>query len=162
VKIIECKDSRQRVADISRRKQTCFWRDTSGAVSAEFVVILPVFIMLFVLIASTSALVVTSSEVQQVSFELTRGSLRYYEPGMSADALCEHVETRLAPDVIASASFVHAEQFTDISCSMDDTDGAPLVAVSVSYDLANNPALMLGEMVGLSVDSFTRSSRMWY
>jgi len=100
--------------------------------------------------------------VQQVSFELARGSLRYYEPGMTADALCAQVETRLAPDVVARANFISADKFTDIACSMDDSAGAPMVSVSVSYDLADNPAMALASMVGISIDKFTRSSQMWY
>lgn len=150
------------VAGSIQRKWLSFWHGTSGAVSAEFVIILPAFLMLFILIASASILVVTSSEVQQVSFELTRGSLRYYEPGVTAADLCNDVETKLAPDVMARANFISADRFTSITCVMQETSGAPMVDVSVTYDLTNNPALVLGEMVGISIDSFTRSSRMWY
>ena len=62
--------------------------------------------MLFVLITTASMLLGTSSAVQQVSFELTRGSLRYYEPGTTSAALCDNVEHKLAPGVIARGNFI--------------------------------------------------------
>lgn len=144
------------------QKWRAFRQNTSGVVSTEFVIILPAFLMLFVLITSASMLLVTSSEVQQVSFELTRGSLRYYEPGITSDALCADVETKLAPGVLANGNFVSAERFTNISCNMDDTSGDPSVAISVTYDLSNSPALMLGGLIGINIGAFTRSSQMWY
>ena len=118
--------------------------------------------MLFSLIASVSVLVVTASEVQQVSFELTRGSLRYYEPGIAPAAVCSDVATRLVPSMVASGNFITANRFTHIGCSMDGSSDAPALTVTVTYDMTNNPAMALAGFVGIDVASFTRSSKMWF
>lgn len=135
-----------------------FLRDTSGAVSAEFAIILPALLMIFVLIASASVLLVTASEVQQVSFELTRGSVRYYEPGIAASDLCNKVQDTLAPSVIKTGNFLSPERFTDISCAFDASDA---LTVSVTYDLRNLPIVILGGFIGLQISEFTRTSKMW-
>ncbi|MGV8986970.1 MAG: TadE family protein [Cypionkella sp.] len=140
------------------RRLRAFMTSTSGAVSAEFVIILPALLMIFVLIVSASMLLVTSSEVQQVSFELTRGSLRYYEPGMEANALCASLEHDLAPSVLRTGNFLSPDRFTSIQCNLDSADA---LTVTVVYDLANHPAVMLGSFIGLDIGSFTRTSKMW-
>jgi hypothetical protein len=135
-----------------------FLRDTAGAVSAEFVIILPALLMIFILIASASMLLVTSSEVQQVSFELTRGSLRYYEPGIQASALCADLQKQLAPSVIKTGNFLTAERFTSISCNLDSANA---LTVTVIYDMTSHPVMRLGSFIGLDIPSFTRTSKMW-
>ncbi|MEO6299200.1 MAG: TadE/TadG family type IV pilus assembly protein [Paracoccaceae bacterium] len=135
-----------------------FLTETSGAVTAEFVIILPALLMMFVLVGSVSTLVVTSSEVQQVSFELTRGSLRYYEPGIQATALCADLKTILAPSVIKTGNFLSAERFTNIQCDLDASDA---LTVTVTYDLSNHPAVILGSFIGIDISQFTRTSKMW-
>ncbi|WP_164871646.1 TadE family protein [Solirhodobacter olei] len=136
-----------------------FAAKTDGAVTAEFVIILPVFIMLFVMMVAISVILATASEVQQVSFDLTRGSLRYYEPGIDPATLCSDVKTRLAPSVMQSGIFLEESQFTNLRCAMDPS--ADKVTVSVTYKMPDNPAMWLAGMVGIDVSSLTRSSTMW-
>lgn len=135
-----------------------FLHNTSGAVSAEFVIILPALLMIFALMASGSMLLVTSAEVQQVSFELTRGSLRYYEPGIRSDALCANVKNELAPSVVKTGSFLQPSWFTNITCNLDASNA---LSVTVTYDMSNHPLNILGSYVGLEISQFTRTSKMW-
>lgn len=135
-----------------------FLTGTSGAVSVEFVLILPALISLFILFASGSILLVTSSQVQQVSFELTRGSLRYYEPGMPAATLCSALETELAPSVIKTGDFLSASRFTHIKCDLDTADA---LTVTVTYDMANHPIMALANLIGIDISEMNRSSKMW-
>lgn len=135
-----------------------FAHDPSGAVSTEFVIILPALLMIFTLIASGSMLLVTSAEVQQVSFELTRGSLRYYEPGMQADALCADLENELAPSVVKTGDFLQPSRFTNITCDLDANDA---LSVTVTYDMTDHPMNILGSYIGLEIAQFTRTSKMW-
>lgn len=135
-----------------------FTRDPSGAVSTEFVIILPALLMIFILIISGSMMLVTSAEVQQVSFELTRGSLRYYEPGIQADALCAVLQNDLAPSVVKTGDFLTPSRFTSITCDLDATQA---LSVTVTYDMTNHPMNILGRYIGLSIGQFTRTSKMW-
>lgn len=135
-----------------------FMTGTSGAVSVEFVLILPAIISLFILFASGSILLVTSSQVQQVSFELTRGSLRYYEPGMPSATLCSALETELAPSVIKTGDFLSASRFKGIKCELDSADA---LTVTVTYDMANHPIMALANLIGIDLSEMNRSSKMW-
>jgi Flp pilus assembly pilin Flp len=135
-----------------------FRSDLSGAVAAEFVVILPALIAVFVLITNACVLLATSSEVQAVSFELTRGSLRYYEPGIDSATLCASLREDLAPTVIKTGDFLSESRFLSIECSLDAFDA---LTVTVVYDMTNHPMNGLGRLIGLDIAQFTRSSKMW-
>lgn len=148
----------RRSVEVGFQRLKRFVTGTSGAVSVEFVLILPAIISLFILFASISVLIVTSSQVQQVSFELTRGSLRYYEPGMPAATLCSALETELAPSVIQIGDFLSASRFTAIKCDLDSADA---LTVTVTYDMVNHPIMALANLIGINVAEMSRSSKIW-
>jgi hypothetical protein len=135
-----------------------FKSDSAGAIATEFVVVLPAIVAVFILLANACVLLVTSSEVQSVSFELTRGSLRYYEPGIDSAALCSSLKQDLAPMVVKTGDFLSAARFTKIECTLDASDA---LTVTVVYDMTNHPMNGLGRLIGLDVSEFTRSSKMW-
>jgi Flp pilus assembly protein TadG len=140
------------------KRAKLFAKDLSGAVAAEFVVVLPALLAVFILIATTSILLVTSSEVQQVSFELARGSVRYFEPGMQSAALCNSIKNDLAPSVVKTGDFLSEQRFSSIECNLDSSDA---LTVTVTYDMKNHPMSGLADLIGINILQFTRTSKIW-
>lgn len=135
-----------------------FFRSEAGAVSAEFVMILPALLAILCLTAGASLLLAMSSEVQQVSYELTRGGLRYYTPGISSQALCAALQGDLQPAVLNSGHLVEAERFRAVSCDLS-ADSA--LSVTVVYDLQGSRLLALGHLVGLNLVQLTGRAKIW-
>jgi Flp pilus assembly protein TadG len=147
-----------RISKTLRERATLFATDCAGTVAAEFVVVLPALLAVFILIASACVLLVTSSEVQQVSFELARGSVRYFEPGMQSEALCNSIKNDLAPSVVKTGDLLSEQRFSAIDCDLDSSDA---LTVTVTYDMTNHPMSGLADLIGLNVLQFTRTTKIW-
>lgn len=131
-----------------------FFRSESGAVSVEFVLVLPVMMAIFGLIGVTSHLYAVSSDIQQTSFELARRSVALAgtepDPGSACRKLTERYS---AQDIERIGVYLSAPKVRKISCTPVERN---FLAVEVSYDVSSNPLAGLGRLVGLSVDTLSR------
>lgn len=147
-----------RISKKLRARAMRFATDCSGAVAAEFVTVLPAVLAIFFLIVSTCVFLVTSSEVQHVSFELARGGVRYFEPGIPSATLFDSIKNELAPSVVKTGDLLSEKRFSAIECHLDSSDA---LTVTVIYDMTDHPIGGVAGLIGLDVLQFTRSTKIW-
>lgn len=135
-----------------------FWSSEKGAVTAEFVIILPLLVAIFILIGSTSALFATATELQQISFELARMSVRYAEPGRDVAAVCADLMRNQSATAYQLGYYIDPEQVRAVTCTGDPV--SRVLTVSIVYDLSGHFGATSGRMIGIDIESLTRTARL--
>lgn len=135
-----------------------FRTSESGAVTTEFVLIFPLLVAFLMLIASTSALYATATELQQISFELARTSVRYAVEGREMATICADLMANHMATAYNLGNFISADYVRDITCNVNDV--SRLLSVSVTYDMSNQFGAGSGWLLGIDVDSLTRTARL--
>lgn len=94
----------------------CFFRSEAAAVTAEFVIILPLVLALVFLIAFVSLYIAAASDLQQIAHDLARYSFRFAGRA-EAGNLCPALQTTILPVLIDASLISQArELFADILC----------------------------------------------
>ena len=136
-----------------------FCRDTDGAITAEFVIIFPLVMLLIFPIVFVSLLIATTSEVQQVAHELARATFRYFDPDAPTANLCGRLRAEILPALIDHTLTLGADKLTLQGCPVQpEAGGLYRITVTVTYNFAGSAVQALGENFGLDVGIITRSS----
>lgn len=135
-----------------------FWSSESGAVTVEFVILLPLILAIFILIGSTSALFVTATELQEISFSMARMSVRYDEPGRDVTAVCADLIHNQSATAYQLGHYIDPNQIRALTCSGDPA--SRVVTVSIAYDLTGHFGAVFGRLIGMDVESLTRTARL--
>jgi len=115
--------------------------------------------MLFALMVSFSLMLELASEVNQVAFDLTRGSLRYYSVDIAPQTFCTKAKAELEPSILQSETFANPNKFTHISCKLVPTTGQ--ISFRVTYDNSTSLGAEIAGFLGLNLTEISRSSTMW-
>jgi hypothetical protein len=139
----------------SRKSVKAFLVDASGAVTVEFVIILPMLLGLLLLIVAVSLLFSAASDVQQLAHELARAGIWHFSTMSTnvADA-CAALQAASLSQIVESLPNLSAASVRDVTCALDDD----MLRVQVTYDLSQNFGQMLGRLIGMNIDAFVRSS----
>lgn len=131
-------------------------RDTSGAVTVEFVVIFPVILLMLALIAFISLLIEAQSEVQQVAFELARfGMILATDPGWEGD-ICATLAADYLPQLIENSFSLSAANFLPLDACPSQPAANGVLTIAVTYDLAGSAVSSFGDMLGVRIGEITR------
>ncbi|MCC1482143.1 pilus assembly protein [Roseibaca sp. Y0-43] len=132
-----------------------FLRSQGGAVTVEFVILLPILLAVLSLIVSASLLFAAASDVQQLSHELARAGIWYYAgyAGPVGDP-CAAMQAHSLPTIISTLPNLSETQIRQVLCAADDD----VLRVQVAYDLSQNFGQILGRIIGLEVTEFVRQS----
>ncbi len=130
-------------------------REESGAVTVEFVILLPFMMGLLGLIAAASLYLALASDVQQLSYELARASLPEAQ-ATDTEAECDDLGARWVPTLAANLPMLDADRVLDVTCQRDPAND--LLQVTVNYDTRGTLAAILGGLIGMEFHSFRRSS----
>ncbi|NNU79472.1 pilus assembly protein [Halovulum dunhuangense] len=124
--------------------------------TVEFVIIFPMLMGFLLLVFTASMFIATISEVQQLSFELARASLVFFDqPDVYPDFCQGLLAERL--DVLAdNFSRLEPGRIADVNCSIDPVSS--LIEVSVDYDFEDDFLSRMGRLIGLELQSVTRRS----
>ena len=140
------------------RRGQRFLRDEQGTITVEFVLWLPLIILLGITMFVISYYVATISEVQQVAHDAARSSFRYVNGGALHGDLCEQIYSEVMPGVVSRMAIVDFSSFTPMASCPSQPDASNYVTVSVTYDLSGSVLQSLGRMIGLDLGTITRSS----
>ena len=134
----------------------CFFRSEAAAVTAEFVIILPLVLALVFLIAFVSLYIAAASDLQQIAHDLARYSFRFAGRA-EAGNLCPALQTTILPVLIDASLILKPESFSLISCAgPSGTEG--VISIAVRYDFAGSYVQSIGNLFGLSIGTIDRTS----
>lgn len=138
-----------------RRSLTAFGQGQGGAVTVEFVILLPAFLLILTLIVSASLLFATASDVQQLAHEFARASMWTIHAGTADPAAeCAQMRDQLLQAIAMGLPNISPDAVVAVDCAISND----MLQVSVSYDLRGNLGRALGQVIGLDVANFTRVS----
>lgn len=141
------------VPDLHAVRRFCL--SERGAVTVEFVILLPLLLGIFALIVSASLLFAAASDVQQLSHELARAGIWYYSgrAGAVSDP-CAALQASSLSNIVSTLPNLSEAQIRNVACVRD----GDILRIEVVYDLSRNFGQMLGRMIGLDVTEFVRQS----
>ena len=138
-----------------RRRLAAFGRAQDGAVTVEFVILLPVFLLLLTLIVSASLLFATASDVQQLAHEFARASMSAMQGGVADPAAeCAQMRDQLVQAIAVGLPNISPNAVLAVDCAISND----MLQVSVSYDMRGNLGQARGQVIGLDVANFSRAS----
>ncbi|WP_102225786.1 TadE/TadG family type IV pilus assembly protein [Acidimangrovimonas sediminis] len=139
------------------RKILRFLRDERGVVTMEFVVLLPVIILLLAFIGFVSFAISAQSEVQQVAFELARfGLVLADDPKFSGD-ICSTLNTEYLPKLIANSVTLSSSGFSALQACPGQPSG-DVLTIDVTYNLASSYAQAFASDLGINLGEITREA----
>ncbi|MGQ0567789.1 MAG: hypothetical protein ACT4OK_22355 [Gemmobacter sp.] len=97
--------------------------------------IAPLFASFLGLVVSTSSLYATTTELQQISFELARTSVRYAEPGRAMTAVCDDLLEGHSDSAAQFGYLIETENIREIKCV--GSEESRVLTVSITYDMRN-------------------------
>jgi Flp pilus assembly protein TadG len=130
-------------------------RDESGASTVEFVILLPFLIGFLGLVATASLYLALSSDVQQLAHELARAALPDAQ-STDTEAECDALGDRWVSPLATNLPLLQPERVTGVSCQVDPS--TRILRVAVNYDTRGTLGNILGSVIGLRYESFSRSS----
>lgn len=136
-----------------------FLRRTDGAITAEFVIIFPLVILLIFFIIMVSMLIATSSDIQQIAHELSRASFAYLTGSSPPADVCAVLRTDVLPRLIEASTLVSAEKLTLPACA-GQPDASGFVTITVTYDFVGSYIAWLGENFNIDIGQITRTSTL--
>ncbi len=123
-----------------------------GAVSVEFVIILPVLIAILAITVSASLHFSMASDVQQLAHELVRGAIAYApDPGW-----CNQLKIDTLDPLVSNLPMLTKSRIVGINCDLQSQNNIALI--NVIYDVSRTPGSVLGRLVGLDLATLSRSS----
>jgi hypothetical protein len=126
--------------------------DPAGAVSVEFVIVLPVLLVFLLIYAAAAMHFAVSSDVQQLAHELARSALPY----VGQEDWCSTVIQLWAEPLSVRLPLLDPARLGQIQCALDPQRN--LAEVVVRYDTSGTPGSILGRLVGLNFDEMVRRS----
>lgn len=132
-------------------------RAEAGAVTVEFVVIFPAFLLMLALIAFVSLLIASQSEVQQVAFELARKGFSLVGQNYEGD-ICLKLGQDYLPALAENSLTLSAAKFEPMATCPNQPAASGLLTISVTYDLAGGAASQFSQMLGVNLGQITRSA----
>jgi Flp pilus assembly protein TadG len=132
--------------------------DEDGAVTVEFVILFPGIVLLLLAMVWFSLVIATLSDVQQLSADLTRQTLRLSFLEQDSDDLCDRLRDDVAPTVMESMHFINPAQVVSVECSIQEEPG--LSSVAVTYDMRNFGQSSVGSILGWDKAQVTRRATM--
>lgn len=134
-----------------------FGRDSTGSVTAEFVIIFPVVMALLFLIAFVSMLVSAASDLQQLAHELSRSAFSLAPRKAPGEDLCNTLRTTVLPELLTQSLLLNHNKLTLLPCpNAPNANG--YITVQVSYNFAGDYVANLGRSFGLNLGVVSRSS----
>lgn len=128
----------------------------AAAVTAEFVIILPVVLALVFLIVFVSLYISAASDLQQIAHDLARYSFRF-AGRTEAGNLCPTLQNTILPVLIDASLILRQDSFTLVSCDIPaGSDG--LISIAVRYDFAGSYVQSIGNLFGLNIGILNRTS----
>ena len=136
-----------------------FIRSEYGGMSVEFAILFTAIMMIITAFVALSVQIATASDVQQASHDLTRQSLRFVDAGLSAEEVCGNLRQHVLPYIMEYSTFADLDRVKGISCNVDEA--GEFSVVTVTYDLKGTFIERSASLFGLSVDSFTRTAKLF-
>jgi hypothetical protein len=136
-----------------------FAANRDGAITVEFVIIFPLLVALLFLIIFTSLLISTASDVQQVAHELARESLGRLSRGELIADLCVDMasDAELMDRLVTESLLLDEEKLNVLPCPGEPGEDG-LVTLTVTYDFAGSTVSALGQNLGVTIGTITRTS----
>lgn len=127
----------------------------AGAVTVEFVIILPILLAILLLVVSGSLLFAAASDVQQLAHELARAGIWVFLDAQDdIPGRCTVLVQQSLESIVSGLPTIYTDAVRRVDCYIDQQ----MLRVEVEYDLSNNFGQFLGRVIGLNVDAFTRFS----
>lgn len=144
--------------NLSRRPRfTAFGRDEAGSITTEFVIIFPVVMALFFLIAFVSMLTSAASDVQQLAHELARAAFSLAGAKPPDGDICATLRQEVLPGLLNASLLVNPDKLTLQPCPAAPTaDG--YITIHVSYNFAGDYVANLGRNFGINLGVVSRSA----
>ena len=133
-------------------------REDAGAVTVEFMILLPALLLILIFIFVVSLYLGTASDVQQAAQTLARASFRVVHSGEEVVDICAQLSEEMLGDVIEQAAFLNAEKVTFPATCADQPAEDGSVTITMVYDLTGSSLSSLSELVGLDFVRIERSA----
>jgi len=133
-------------------------RDESGAVTVEFMILLPALLLFLIFIFVVSLYMGTASDVQQATQTLARASFRVVHSADEPADICAKLKEDMLNNVIEQTAFLKAEKVTFPATCADQPAEDGSVTITIAYDLAGSSLSSLSELVGLDFTHIERSA----
>lgn len=109
--------------------------DESGAATAEFAILLPVFLAIFFGLVWMALYLLTISNVQQLALEAARQALQYSGGAFDRAQLCATIQQELLPELAESFVLIRLDSLGALQCSAGSQPGWSMI--NVSYDTSH-------------------------
>ena len=136
--------------------------DQQGAMTIEFVVLLPILVLLMVLVVFGSLALGAISDVQQLTNDLARFSLRH-AANLGKPTFCTDMIGVELPRLLASSVSGLDGDRVAASCVVRDVTGAlgrKSIEVVVKYNFTGGALQQLGQGIGIDLGTITRRATM--
>ena len=132
--------------------------DDTGAVSVEFMILLPALLLFLIFVFVVSLYLGTASDVQQAAQTLARAALPLLNSGEENVDVCARLSSEMLAAVIDQTAFLSLEKLTFPSSCTDQPAADGSVTITLIYNLAGSTLSGLSTLVGLDFVQIERSA----
>jgi Flp pilus assembly protein TadG len=134
-------------------------REDDGAVSVEFMILLPALLLFVVFIFVVSLYLGTASDVQQAAQTLARAALPILNSGEeNVDVCARLISSNMVQAVVDQTAFLSIDKLTFPTSCTDQPAADGSVSITLVYNLAGSTLSSLSNLVGLDFVQIERSA----